>query len=207
MIQVADALVKNDHKPATLQASCVYRHTRALLDASEVCCFGSDEEQCSTSVVFLVSKNQQTKIIFQYITSLFISAMSPFDYNAEDKPKKWKAKAEIQEKCLLLQVQRHFSPTENSSSSRGILGENDLKYSPRKRSLQNKRDKSSVQKVEIINLDDLEVASPPQKRSRAEMSATLSKIITGTTMKSSDDSYARHRSGATAVKPLQHFPL
>lgn len=53
--------------------------------------------------------------------------MRPFDYDPRDKSKKWKAKAEMREKRLLLKVDRHFNPTEDASPIKTLLGENAMK--------------------------------------------------------------------------------
>lgn len=58
-------------------------------------------------------------------------------------------------KRLLLIVDCHPSPVDNSYSYQGVLEENTLQYASGKRSLQNKKDRSLVKNVEIINLDGL----------------------------------------------------
>lgn len=65
----------------------------------------------------------------------------------------------------------------------------------------NERDKSSVQVVEIINLDDLEVASPTRKRATTEKYITPSKRIRISAMKPSDGSHLQLRRKRSTAEP------
>lgn len=47
-------------------------------------------------------------------------------------------------KPLLLKIERHFKPVETFSSIYGVLSENTLNKTPRKRSLRNKKNRRSV---------------------------------------------------------------
>lgn len=76
----------------------------------------------------------------------------------------------MREMRLLLKVKCHFSAKESSSSNEGVLGENSLKSTPRKRSLRNKRHGGSVQEVEIISVGYLEISSPSRKEAGTERS-------------------------------------
>lgn len=68
------------------------------------------------------------------------------------------------------------------------------------RSLQNKRDRSTAQEVEIINIYGLEVAFPPNKKAKTERITTPSKTITGSTQRSSDSSNCQQCSEASGTK-------
>lgn len=77
----------------------------------------------------------------------------------------------------MLEVEWNFSSAETSSSNQGGLRKNELKDAPQERSLRNKCDRSLAQELEIINLDDLEIAYKPKKMARTGRSTTLTKII------------------------------
>lgn len=76
-----------------------------------------------------------------------------------------------------------------------------MKNTPRRRSLRNKRDRLSAQKVKIINPDDLEVSSPPKKSTRMERSTTSSKKVTRNREKLSNGSRLQQRNGTSAAMP------
>lgn len=61
-------------------------------------------------------------------------------------------------------VEQHFRQAKNFSSNRGVLGENVLKETPRKRSMLNKRDKDFQEEVGTIDFDDLKVAFLAKKK-------------------------------------------
>lgn len=108
----------------------------------------------------------------------------------------------MQENRPLQRVERHVSPAENCSSDRGALRKNTLKDTPLKKSLQNKRDRSSAQKIDITDIDDLEVATPTEKRARTELSTRLSKIMTRGAKKSSNGSRLLQGSETSTVSFL-----
>lgn len=93
--------------------------------------------------------------------------MRPLDYCAREKSKKWEATAEMHERRIFLEVERHFISAENSSSNQLFLGKNALK-TPRKKLMRNKRGKCSAEASKIINPDDLEAGPLPRKRVRTE---------------------------------------
>lgn len=97
---------------------------------------------------------------------LFTSTMPPFDKLSREKLNKWEAKAEMWENKPLLNGQRHLDPVEPASANQGIMGENEVKETPRKGRIRNERARDSLQKISRTNLDDLEVGSPPKKRTR-----------------------------------------
>lgn len=94
-----------------------------------------------------------------------------------------------------------LSPVDTSSSKQGVLGENVLKDTPRKRGLRYKADQSSDQEVKIINLGGLEVASVVRKRSRMERSIMLTKIVIRSGKKSSDNCCLQQRMETSPAKP------
>lgn len=90
----------------------------------------------------------------------------------------------MRERRLFLEVERQFSSLEGSFSNQGSLGESALKNTPQMRHVPNERDENSAQDVEIINVDDLEIAPPPKKRYRTKRSTTPSIIRTKSANKS-----------------------
>lgn len=66
-----------------------------------------------------------------------------------------KRKAVMGEKRLLLKIELHFSPVENLSSNRDVLGDNGLKETPQGRSLRKIAEKCCAKIFEIINLGNL----------------------------------------------------
>lgn len=100
--------------------------------------------------------------------TLLISTMRLFDCNAIKKSKKQEEKTELREKRLLLKFERIFSPVDTSSSNQCSLIENTLKYTPQKKTLRNKSERSSPQVVDIFNSDNLAVAFTRERRVRME---------------------------------------
>lgn len=76
----------------------------------------------------------------------------------------------------------------------GVLGENAGKKTLQKRSQDNKNERSSAQKVEIINIEDLDVVSPLKKRYKTKRLITPCKIIIRSTERLSNDSRSQQRS-------------
>lgn len=102
---------------------------------------------------------------------------------------------------LLLKVVRHLRPEENSFFSRSVRSENALKDSPRETSLRYEGNRICAQAVEILNLDDLRVASPCIKRGRTNRYTTLYNMLMRSARKSLDGSRSQQRSETSAVKP------
>lgn len=93
-----------------------------------------DEEKVPKFALILGTKSQQTRTTSHTIMSLVIVTIRPFEHDVTDKSKKWEAKAEMREKRLLLNVDRHFNPTEDASSSKTVLSESAMKDGvPKKR--------------------------------------------------------------------------
>lgn len=69
-------------------------------------------------------------------------------------------------KRLFLNIMRLFSFFKTYFYNQGVLGENYMKDSPRKKSVRLKRESGSAQKIKIINLDDLDLASLVEKGAR-----------------------------------------
>lgn len=78
---------------------------------------------------------------------------------------KCKVQSGVHRKRLLLKREHDFISAENSSSNHGVLDENVVR-NLRGKSLLNKRAKRFLRQVEVINLDDPDIASKPQKRGR-----------------------------------------
>lgn len=93
--------------------------------------------------------------------------MRPFIDDARDESKKWKREAKIPERPHLQNIEQTFSLAEDSPSGRGPLGDIALTDNPQRRSTPNKRDRISTQEVEVINRDDVEVASLPTKETKS----------------------------------------
>lgn len=107
----------------------------------------------------------------------------------------------MREKRLLLKFERIFSSVEVFLSYQGVIGNKALKNTPRKKNMHIERNRISAQNVNIINPDDLKVASPSIKRARKERSTTHSKIITESTNRSSDGSRLQHSTDKSTAKP------
>lgn len=105
-----------------------------------------------------------------------------------------------------MKVEQHFSAVKTASYNRGILGENTLKNTPRNKCLRNKKDGSSPQAVEIINFDDLEVASPVKMRARTK-TFTMSSKIMRRSVKNRRKTAARSRVVRKAQQGLQQRPM
>lgn len=84
--------------------------------------------------------------IFQPITFLLMATMRHSSYNARDKAKKWEEKAEMQEKRLVIKLERHFISVETASSKHGILRGNALLETLCKGSVLRKKDGNSTQR-------------------------------------------------------------
>lgn len=105
----------------------------------------------------------------------------------------------MREGCLFLKIERHFSPAEIYSSNQGVVGENALRDTPRKRRLHNTTDSRFVQDLKIIKLNDLEVAFLPKKRFRTERATTHTKILTRSAKEASSGSLLQQRSKTSAT--------
>lgn len=105
----------------------------------------------------------------------------------------------MQEKCLFMDAERHFSISNSFSSKEGVLGENAVKETPQKSI--GKRNIGSVQSVGINNHEYLELAFPSKKIAKTKRSATPSKIMTRTVQKSSDGRHLQKCSERSTEKP------
>lgn len=81
--------------------------------------------------------------------------MRTLDYNERDKMVNCVAKIERRERSFIPKVERYFSLVETTFAIQGILGENELKNTPRKKVLRTKGDGSSAQEAQITDLGDL----------------------------------------------------
>lgn len=90
-------------------------------------------ERSSTDSHFFQLKTEQTRKIGHAIIYLFLITMRSFDYNARNRSKKRKVKAEVCEKHLLLIVDRHFNLAEGASSSKTVMRENAVEGAPLKK--------------------------------------------------------------------------
>lgn len=108
-IQAADAPLINNHKPSTFDGNSVYGHTRARSNELYIRHLEQAKDKLSTFAQVLGGKIQQKKIIFHSLNSMFNSTMRSFDYDEEDKLKKWKPKAKMWKRHLLLMLNQHFS--------------------------------------------------------------------------------------------------
>lgn len=106
----------------------------------------------------------------------------------------------MREKRHLLEIDRKFSPVDTSSSKQNIMNENALKDIPQRRSLRNKGDRSLAQEVKIINLDDLGVASLPNKRVKTNGCTTPSELKIIGSKKSSNGRHSQQRSEMSVAK-------
>lgn len=97
------------------------------------------------------------KNVSHFSMLLLMNTMRSFHYNATDKAKHYEAITKMQQKRVVAKVKQRFSSVDTSFSRQGILGENALSDPPRKRKLRNKKDRSSAQKLEIFNNENLEV--------------------------------------------------
>lgn len=93
--EAADALIKNDHKPAGFHSNLYYGHARTLLNELHFCLLHQDQMRFPVFALFLDNKIQQAKNIFHFTISLFMTIMLPFDYDARDELMKCKKKTEM----------------------------------------------------------------------------------------------------------------
>lgn len=110
------------------------------------------------------------------MSSRIINTSMPIDYNVSCKSKKWDVSSEMHERRLFLKVQPYFISMDSSFSNEGVLGRNEPENTPRMKSMETNRDRSSEYKVKIINPDNVKVAPKRQKNSRTEILTTPSKV-------------------------------
>lgn len=77
-----------------------------------------------------------------------------------------------------------------------------MKDTPRENILKNERDRSSRWKVKILNLNELEVASPPKKRAEKARAMKSNKVTGNRAEASSCGNRFQQRSGNSAPKSL-----
>lgn len=92
MILAADAFIKNDHETAPFHANHFYRQTTSYFDELYICYLEREEERFPSFALYLDTKIQKTKIIFNDIVSLPISIIRSFHYNAMENSKNWESK-------------------------------------------------------------------------------------------------------------------
>lgn len=126
-IQAADESVKNGYKQLIYHESYFHRQDWTLLDEIRVRPLEQDKDKFLTFALFLDTNVQQNRISHT-ITSLFISTMGYFHYDAREKSKRSVDKAEMCEMRLLLKVKSPLGPAESSSSNQSSLGEISLKH-------------------------------------------------------------------------------
>lgn len=68
--------------------------------------------------------------------SLYLNNKRPFHYEVMDISKKWKTKADMCNRKLLLKVELYFGRANNASSNEDVLGGNALKDTVKKKRLQ-----------------------------------------------------------------------
>lgn len=72
--------------------------------------------------------------------------------------------AEIQEKRFVVNAERYLIFVESTFFEQGVLGENELLDTPRKKLVQNKGANSSAQLVIVFNVEQLDVVKSPMRR-------------------------------------------
>lgn len=82
-IQVADSFVKNDHKLAFFRTSAFYRVESALFNELHILHLGQGEKKLPAFALFF--KRGSSKKVTDTVIALFITTMSPFNYDARDK--------------------------------------------------------------------------------------------------------------------------
>lgn len=87
IFQAADLFFKNGEKLASFPTNFIYKHARSRVFELLFHHLDYDKVKIWTFALFLDTKNQQTKVIFLPIMSLFISTLSTIDYEAKNKPK------------------------------------------------------------------------------------------------------------------------
>lgn len=132
MIQAANVLAKSNRKPASFPSNYFYRRTRAFLDELYVRHLEQEHKKYWFFVVFAGKTIQVATIVTHLLTSLLITIMRRFDYDARNKPERLETKDEIYRKPLQQKVKQYFSASENASSNRGVLCERVFQDTPKK---------------------------------------------------------------------------
>lgn len=116
MIQADNTLVKSDYNAAPLHGNEFYRQANHLTDELLLRYLKEEKENFPTVVMFPGINIQPSESISDSVMSPFIGTKYSFNYDAGDNSKKYETKSEMRKKPPLLSVERHFSPTKNSSS-------------------------------------------------------------------------------------------
>lgn len=80
-------------------------------------------KRSSQNLRLFQSKVQQTRNMTHTIVPLFITTMSPFDYNAAEKCEKWLVKTKLWENRLLPKEGQHLNSTDSTSSGKRAPGD------------------------------------------------------------------------------------
>lgn len=106
MIPAAESVVTDYHNPSRFRWKRFQGHGKALLNNFRLRNLKKNHEKFSTLAIFL-HKNIQENI---YHSTMFLrnSTMHSSEYNERKKSKNWDIKAELRERILLLDVERHF---------------------------------------------------------------------------------------------------
>lgn len=93
--QAADALLRNDNRPALFHTSVLYQHTRSLSDELNVRYMKEGEEKLLMFLVPYPKTIQQIRSTTHTLLSFVIITKEPVDYNERENLKKWKVMDEM----------------------------------------------------------------------------------------------------------------
>lgn len=102
----------------------------------------------------------------------------------------------------MLTVDQRFIVVETFSSNKPLICGKTLKGTPGKRKPRNKRDRSSAQAIESVNLNNLGAATPQKKRARMDKSIASTEIVIKRVTKSSFGRLSQTCTKICAEKPF-----
>lgn len=102
----------------------------------------------------------------------------------------------------MLKVERRFRPVESASSNQGVLDENAMKETLRKKGIRCKWNRRSAHQVEVNDFENLQTFFSPKKRARRTETATNPRMVTRKSAKKwSNGSRSQKENETSAVKP------
>lgn len=158
-------IVKCAHEPLPLHSNASCSSARVILDETYTHHSKQRKEQLSSFALFVETKLQQTKLTSRSILSLCTSAFRSFDYNMRDRSKKGDERLGARKMSVVEGRASLQCYAELFLQSRGSWREC-IEGHRAEQSSRNKKDRSSAQIIDILDLDEIEVASRGRRQLR-----------------------------------------
>lgn len=139
------ALVKNDHRPCSLQVNVFQMHAKVIFDKHPVRDLKWSERRKANFAPLLATRIQQKNIASYQLQPPVISTMPLIDFNARKRTDNLKAEDHLHKGRFLEKTKRLLDPERNAIFIEEVLGKNQMKEDERKRTLESTRGNVSAQ--------------------------------------------------------------